>query len=336
MKKNTICFVAGRSGGHLIPALTLARQEKEKKPNTKILFFSTATTLDKKITYGAQEIDVHVPLSLENIPYKKFYRFPIFFWNFFRSFATALRQLRTHKPDKIVSTGGYISLPIFFAAQCLKIPRHLYELNAVPGKTTKFLAPLAHTIHICFASAEKYFPKNKCAFTPYPNRFVKKIFKKRDKIFEELDFFPTKKTILVLGGSQGSVFLNKTVGQWIAHSPELQNRIQVIHQTGATDKTDWAQEYKKLHVPALVFDFCNNVEDYYQIADLVICRSGAGSLFETLFFKKQCITVPLETKQNDHQLHNALGMQQMHPELFTVVRQNEVLEKVSIFCKKLL
>jgi len=321
MKKNTICFVAGRSGGHLIPALTLVQQEKKKNTKTKVLFFSANTKLDKKIAGKAKTIDWHIPLSLENIPGKKLHHYPRFFLDFFNSFFSALHHLRTKKPNKIISTGGYITLPVACAAKLLKIPLHLYELNVVPGKTTKFLAPQAHEINICFDQTKKHLAGKKCVVTPYPNRFVNIKIQAPETSFKKLNFCPTKKTILVLGGSQGSLSLNKCVGTWIANDHDLKNKIQIIHQTGSLDKTDWIETYKNLGVNALVFDFCDNIQDYYQIADLVICRSGAGSLFETFHFGKKCITVPLETKKNTHQLYNAIGMQEMHPELFTVVRQ---------------
>ena len=102
MKKNTICFVAGRSGGHLIPALTLVQQEKKKNTKTKVLFFSANTKLDKKIAGKAKTIDWHIPLSLENIPGKKLHHYPRFFLDFFNSFFSALHHLRTKKPNKII------------------------------------------------------------------------------------------------------------------------------------------------------------------------------------------------------------------------------------------
>jgi len=323
MKKNNICFVAGRSGGHLIPALTLATQEKKKQRGTKILFFSANTPLDKNIVGNSKTIDWHVPLCLQNIPGKKLHKYPSFILNFFRSFFSALHHLKKTKPQKIISTGGYISIPVACAAKRLKIPLELYELNVIPGKATNFLSSWAEKTYICFEPTKNKLPKTTCALAPYPNRFEGLTLAPPETVLQQLQFCPTKKTILVLGGSQGSLFLNKFFGDWVTNNPQLHEKVQIIHQTGALDKTDWAAKYKNLGMPARVFAFCDNVQDYYQIADLVICRSGAGSLFETLHFGKKCITVPLETKQNDHQVHNALAMQKTYPDLFTVVRQTD-------------
>jgi len=332
-KSNTVCFVAGRSGGHLIPALTLAHKAQTENRQTKILFFSTSTKLDKKITETAQNIDWHVPLTLENVPYKKIYRYPIFFWHFFQSLFIALRQLRKKKPSVVISTGGYIALPVCFAAKMLGIPIELFELNVVPGKTTRFLSPVARTIHLCFEKTKRLLSAQKCKLSNYPNRFSCPTDNQpsREHMLKKIGFSPEKKTVLVLGGSQGSLFINNLIKQWISHEHDLHNTVQVIHQIGTFDDTDWPALYKKMHVGALVFDFCNDLATYYPVADLVICRSGAGSLFETMFFKKQCITIPLETKTNTHQVHNALAMQQLHPTLVTVLRKKELLSNQKLF-----
>jgi len=78
MKRKTICFVAGRSGGHIIPALTLAQQAKEKEKQTDIVLFSTKSKLDKKIVHASPNIDHYVPLTFEGLP-KRLYYLPRFF-----------------------------------------------------------------------------------------------------------------------------------------------------------------------------------------------------------------------------------------------------------------
>lgn len=325
-KSNTICFVAGRTGGHIIPALTLAHNARKKNKHTKILFFSTSTNLDKKIAGTAHTIDWHVPLTLQNVPYKKIYRYPPFFWHFFRSFFIALGQLHKKKPHVVISTGGYIALPVCFAAKILGIPIELFELNVIPGRTTRFLSPIAHTIYHCFTQTKQRLPTQKCKHAHYPNRFSETIDNQLSFVdrLKKIGFSPNKKTVLILGGSQGSLSINNLIKQWIAHDPDLPNTVQIIHQTGTFDTTDWPALYKKMNINSLVFDFCNDLATYYPIADLVICRSGAGSLFETMFFKKKCITIPLETKKNTHQVHNALAMLDLYPSLITVLGQKEM------------
>jgi len=322
-----LAFVAGRSGGHVLPALTLAQQS-----NTNVLFFSTDTALDKKLLTG-QNV-VCIPLTLQNIPRKKVYKFPHFIWQFTRSFCISLRQLRTHKPTTVISTGGYVSIPVCLAAKLLRIPIELYELNIIPGKATKFLAPLADTIHICFEQTKQYLPAHTCTVAPYPLRFTEQD-KQADKtaILQQLGFSPNKKTIVILGGSQGSLFINNTIKQALENNKKLHNNIQIIHQTGSHDPFNWPAFYKKNHISAIAFDYQDDIKKYYIAADLIVCRAGAGTLFEIAFFEKKCITIPLETATTAHQVDNAQAMAKRYPQLFTVVRQQELHDTPDLMCQ---
>ena len=315
--RSTICFVAGRSGGHLLPALTLAKQYSEHN----ILFFSTDSTLDKKILQDT----TYIPLTLENVPYKKPWLLPKFCYNLTKALCKSLYYLHKNKPQKIISTGGYIAIPVCMAATLLRIPIKLHELNVIPGKALKFLAPLATTITVCFEQSKKYLPTQKCALGSYPLRFnAVHTQLTKQQACKLLGLDPHKKTLLILGGSQGSLFINTMIKQWIEHSSDLHSTIQVIHQTGAHDTTDWKTYYKSKTISALVFDYYNELATCYAAADVVVCRSGAGTLFETLFFEKLCITIPLETTTTSHQVTNAHAMAAQHQKLFTVIRQEEI------------
>jgi len=330
-KKNSICFVAGRSGGHLIPGLTLAKKIGEKDQNTQILFFTTNTQLDKKIIQSHTFINTWVQIALGNVPNKKM-MYPLFLLKLATSFLKSLYILIKKRPKKVISMGGYISIPVCFAAFFLRIPIEVYELNASPGKAIKLLSNIAHKIHVCFSSATSYLPKKKCNVTQYPIRFAQEASstKKRTK-----QFCPTKKTILILGGSQGSVAINTMMKQWIEKSKKYHDRFQIIHQTGNADNTNWKEFYKEFSFASIHFDFKNDIQTYYQTADIIICRSGAGTLFENIFFKKRFITIPLETLKTAHQLDNAKEIEKSYPELATVIRQAEVEKSVDTFYKTL-
>jgi UDP-N-acetylglucosamine--N-acetylmuramyl-(pentapeptide) pyrophosphoryl-undecaprenol N-acetylglucosamine transferase len=319
MKKVTyIALVAARSGGHIIPGITLATKYCLEHPDTHILYFSTRHTLDKKIMYeyGAQVTNITLPL--DNVP-KRWYLYPLFIFQCMRSFFTSLYHLIRLRPVGVILMGGYISIPVACAATLLRIPRHLYELNAVPGSATKFLAPIATTIHVCFETARKFFNIKKTELCAYPVRFDP-----RKHTQHTIDFDTTRMTCLVLGGSQGSFFLNTAVMRCLKENPALQIRVNIIHQTGACLESNCAAEYKAMGIPAIVFDYKNNLEEYYQAADIVIGRSGAGTIFETLYFKKPCILIPLEIAGNDHQVHNAQAIAQQYPDIYTVIRQHEL------------
>lgn len=329
-KKTSIAVVAARSGGHIIPGLTLAQQYNQENPSTSITLFTTHHPFDKKIiTQHGHNIHA-IFLPLDNIP-ARLYLYPKFAWQMLYSFFSSFYQLVRSRPNRIITMGGYISIPVALAAYVLRIPIDLYELNAVQGKATNLLAPLATSIHVCFRQAAKHFNAKKTVFTPYPVRF-KATQISQEQAQKDLLLDPTKKTILILGGSQGSVFLNKAMQTCFTQDSKLDAHINIIHQTGSLDSTNWANFYRQRNIPAIVFDYCPDIEIYYQAADLIISRAGAGSIFETLFFKKACILVPLETSCNDHQLHNAQAIASEYPALFMRVRQEHLAANGSPLC----
>lgn len=336
---NTVCFVAGHSGGHIIPCLTTAEKIIQENKNTKIIFFSTNSSLDLKIiNQHAHLISQLIPLSLKKIPYSQLWLLPICLLSFINAFFKSYKILKKNKVKKIISMGGLVSIPVCLAGKLLKIPIVLHELNVKPGKAVKLLAPIASSIKINFAETQKYLPSRRCDITNYPVRFddsALQINKEQARLSIGLSYY--KHTILIVGGSQGSIFINKLIKNWIIKHPELHDKIQIIHQTGSRDTYDWQAWYIKHQIQAITFAYHDRMEDYYAAADIVICRSGAGTLAEVAFFKKKCITIPLETKTTNHQVSNALAMSKKHPDLFVVLKQqnaeqmpfilNDIVEK---------
>ncbi len=288
----TICCATGKSGGHIIPNLTLAQQKKAKRT----IFFSNTTPLDYKLLKDT--VDLHIPLHiprLNSLLHKLIFPFA-FCWSFLKSFYFLAKE----QPDVILSTGGIEALPVCIAGWLLRVPIELYEMNAIPGKAIRFLAPLATNIFVCFKSSQQFFKNAKRH--PYPIRF------KKTAPIEIPQFKKNRKTILLLGGSQGSCALNDALLNCIENEA-IAKKIQIMHQYGF-DERDWKKIYAELGIPAIVFDFTNTIDTYYPHADLVICRSGAGSLFETAYFNKPCITIPLKNFGAGHQIANAKAMAQ--------------------------
>lgn len=332
MKQTVLCGVAARSGGHIIPCLTKIKQERTD--TTHVIFFTTHTALDASISKEFPWISRHIILTLDNIPYKKPWRFPLFIWQFTKSFFKSWFIFLQYKPEKIISTGGYLSLPVCLAARCAFVPVELFELNVQPGKASRVLAPLAKKLSICFKDTQQYF-KRSCTLEPYPIRFSSELINPEHKIeaLKALEYDTKKKTLFVLGGSQGSLFLNTLICSTIQHIDRSQ--IQIIHQAGHHEIEQLKLFYEEMRIQAQVFAYKQNLAPYYQAADIVICRAGAGTLFETAFFKKSCITIPLEITGNTHQIDNAYAIQKMYPNLFTVLNQNLLTQNPGELVKEL-
>ena len=329
MNKQIVCCVAGKSGGHIIPCLTVAQQNNTNNTQ-QLLFFSSNTPLDTKILSDNKAVTWHItlPLSTRAGSYIKT------LWNALSSFVISFFYLCKHRPTKIITTGGIVAIPTCIAGFILRIPIVIYSLDAVPGKAIKALTPLAQSIITCFASAQHYFPAHTCSVAPYPIKYTA-----ADNHIDQqhaqksLCLLPSysakackdwRKTVLILGGSQGSLFLNECMQQWITDPSFNAENIQIIHQTGSVDSTDWKAFYAAHNITAHVFSYYPDLALMYAAADLIVCRAGAGTLFEIKFFNKPCIIIPLSTSTTDHQVDNARAMAREYPELFCTIAQSDV------------
>ncbi len=323
-KREHIIIVAGRSGGHILPGISLAKQHKRDNPSIRITFISTERALDKEIISNEAAIDHKKTISVGNVP-TRFYQYPLFFIKILALIVANVWAMVRSRPTKVILMGGHISIPIAFAAWLLRIPRELYELNAVPGKATRFLAPFASRIFLTFVQSKKYFKSHKSVVVPYPLRFDPECRSiTQQQACQQLELDPSRKTIFIMGGSQGSVLVNNAIKAALLASPTVIPHVQVIHQTGAADISDWAHWYHQRGIRAIVFAYHHDLSLHFVASDLVIGRAGAGMIFEILFFQKQAILIPLETAENNHQLHNAQAAQQSYGTLITVIRQADI------------
>ncbi len=332
MIQKPICCVAGKSGGHIIPCLQFAKKQYLKQ-NTPLLFISTTAALDKKIVAQFPEITNHLELALRNVPYGTWWKLPLFAFSFLEATWKSFWYLKKHKPSSIISTGGFVALPVCIAGKLLGIPISLFELNVIPGKAVGVLTKLATTVFICFKETQSYI-KRPCVLTDYPLRFSeldKNISPAEAK--KQIGFSETKKLLLILGGSQGSQFLNNLIQQIPL---TVLKTYLVVHQTGIDQVNECTNFYENNKVTAQVFAYRDNLALYYQATDIIICRAGAGTLFEALFFEKQTIVIPLETKITDHQLDNAYAMERTNPDLFSVLRQSELIKYPDLLHKLLI
>ena len=317
-----LCFVAGKSGGHLLPCITKAEKVLQADTTSQVYLFSSGSSLDEKIMQKHPAIKHYVPAIIDSIPYKQPWLFPWFIFNMGAYFFNSLYKLWNINPAKIISFGGLNSIPVCLAGKILGIPFDLYELNVEPGKAIKFLSYFTDTVHICFAQTAQYFKNKKCVLTPYPVRFTDadRTYDKA-KLLADWNLSTDRKTIVILGGSQGSLFVNQAIKNCLEQDVQLCNRVQIIHQIGINDQDDYKNFYDQHHIPSVVFAYNEQLQNFYNLADVIICRAGAGTLFEVEFFKKPCIIIPLQTDLNDHQLLNANAMADMHPDYFSVILQ---------------
>lgn len=344
--EKTVFFVAAGSGGHILPALRLADKHI---PTEQVLFFTGTSELEKKILSNRPELSQVIHWPLRKFSLRQWWFIPLILVQFIVLFCKSIFYCAWYRPETVISTGGMLSLPLSLAACLTGRNVEIYELNVIPGKAVKALLPFATTIHHVFPQTRTYChwgPINfasKCHDVAYPLRFTEddKLVDKH-AVIEHINtmltqrnlknlFEPSRTTLFVIGGSQGSRLLNKMIKEFINHNPERINTLQIIHQIGGFEERSWEQWYEQQGIPALTFSYDDSIGQYYALADLIICRAGAGTLFEIAFFDKRCLVIPLVAATTDHQIHNAYAMAEQYPGLFTVLKQEMVVENPRVF-----
>ena len=312
-----LCLVAGGSGGHIIPALTLGKKWLKSNPGGSLDFICSKKILDREILEkSGAKLENIVSLGAPVFPGKRFWMYPAMILGVFFSIIRAFFFLRRARPIKIISTGGYVAVPVCFAAWLLRVPVEVYELNVIPGLAVRVVASFANKVYVVFEKTKKLFHggnKNseKYVKCDYPIRYEEHD-RSRDKkdIINRINLNLTrpfslyKKTIFILGGSQGSVSLNTLFKTWLEENFSQLDKLQVIHQKGSNDQFDWNSFYEKFSIPHCLFSYQDDLRDFYLLADFVISRGGAGTLAELSFFNKKSIILPLRGHAVDHQQEN--------------------------------
>jgi UDP-N-acetylglucosamine--N-acetylmuramyl-(pentapeptide) pyrophosphoryl-undecaprenol N-acetylglucosamine transferase len=308
-----IVLTGGGTGGHLTPLVAVADKLKAKLGSeANILYIGSGAEMEKKIM-SEQEIPVKFVVSgkmrryfsLQN--FVDFFKVPI-------GFVQSLWILLRFMPDVIFSKGGYVAVPIVIAGWIYRIPIMIHESDSTPGIANQFLAKFANRIAVAYPTAEEYFPKEKTALVGNPIRFQ---VTEGDPIMlrQELGFTQTRKTLLILGGSQGSQIINDAI---IKILPQLLQHFQIIHQTGQFHFENVIRDAAVMGIKAghdgyhaTPFMNANKLRDAFALSDLVISRAGATFITEIAANGKPAILIPISESANDHQRMNAYALAQI-------------------------
>jgi len=295
-----VLIACGASGGHIFPALSFAERLKAKKEGIEILFLSTRKGPGEILLkgYNVKLISV-VPLKFLSL------RFFPSLCLLFKSMFEVMDILRVFRPDLVVGFGGYSSVPAVLLAALSGKRTLIHEQNVSPGRATCLLAPLVNKIAIGFQETKRYFnlsQKRKLIFTGNPLR--SELFgndRKEALRFFNLDF--NKKTVLVMGGSQGSQKINRVFVQTALLLKDSLS-FQVIHICGRAEEESLRRQYDKFNIEARVFGFLKEMGFAYSAADVVISRAGALTISEIIALCKPSILIPYPFAKG-HQMANA-------------------------------
>ena len=308
MNKNLrIIISGGGTGGHIFPAVSIANAIKELRPNTEILFVGAEGRMEMHRVPAAGYPIKGLPVAgfdrknlLKNIPV---------LIKLFKSQRLARKIVKEFQPHAAVGVGGYASGPTLKVAGSMGVPTLLQEQNSYAGVTNKLLAKQAKKICVAYEGMERFFDKDKIILTGNPVRQgLLNHSKTREEAIATFGLDPSKRTILILGGSLGA----RTINQCLMENLDKvkSSGIQFIWQTGkiyieeAKAAVAKAGELPMLHVT----DFISDMATAYCAADLVISRAGAGSISEFCLLQKPVILVPSPNVAEDHQTKNALAL----------------------------
>ncbi len=288
--KGKILISTGGSGGHVIPATTIYDHLKDVYD---ILISSDVrglNYLDNKF-YDILIIDT-----------PKLNNFVLLPLSILKVFFLTLKSLLIFKKEKIqilISTGGYMSLPLCLAARILNIRIYLLEPNMVIGRANKFFLKFCKKI-ICYSENIIGFPKEFRSKLNIINPLIrKKYYDKKLKEYENEKF-----TLIIIGGSQGAKIFDKILHESIIEVSKIKP-LKVIHQTNQKNVDALKNLYSKNMIDNIVFNFDQSLDSLINQSDLCITRAGASSLAEISLLKKPFIAIPLPSSKDNHQLENA-------------------------------
>ncbi len=286
-------MAGGGTGGHVIPALAVARELRQR--GHRVFFVGTDRGIEARLVppegFPLELIEVG---ALKRVGWRRMLatlsRLP------FTTGQTA-RMLRVKGVDVVFSMGGYVAGPTVLGALARRIPVVVMEPNSVPGLTNRRIGRFVARALVSFPETAIYFPKGKTEMTGLPVR-------------EEFFSLPPKRpdgrfTLLVTGGSQGSRRLNEAArGSWTLFR-QSNFPVTFLLQTGPAQAEELKREFARTGLQGEVTAFIRDMPAAFGRADLVVCRSGAGTVSELAAAGKPSVLVPFPFSADEHQLRNA-------------------------------
>jgi len=311
MDKLKVILSGGGTGGHIYPAVAVAEALKRRLGDgVELLFVGAEGKMEMEkvpaLGYrieGLPVVGLQRRLTLRNlqVPFKVA-----------ESLRKARRVIREFGADVVVGFGGYASAPVLWSAQRMGVPTLIQEQNSYAGVTNKILASRAKRICVAYEGMERFFPKDRIVMTGNPLRG--RLLEQHDPAVlktEGLTYFgltADKPIVLVVGGSLGTRTLNNMMKANVDRITS-EGKVQVIWQTGKfyeREMTEFMQSRSSEGIWRGAF--IDRMDLAYAVADVVVGRSGAGTVSELCLVGKPAIFVPSPNVAEDHQTKNAMAL----------------------------
>jgi len=294
--KPRILIAGGGTGGHLFPALAVA--DELRKRGAEVMFAGTQSGIEARVI-PQRDYPIRY-LWLSGFNRRRILSNLLFPFKVLTSLLQSIQIIISFKPQAALGTGGYVCGPVLLVAALMGTPLILQEQNSFPGITTRLLSRLAKIVFLNFKEAASYLRDGiewRHAGNPVRVGFDEV---DREKAVARWGLNQNLPTILVFGGSQGAVSINRAIEE---NLPQLSERCNLIWSRGYIDKSDtsaWQGPGTLIMKP-----FIDDMPSAYAASDLAVCRSGAMTLSELQAAKLPAILVPYPFAAGDHQRHNA-------------------------------
>lgn len=300
MKKTTVVIAGGGTGGHIYPAVAIARALIQKNPDINIQFVGTPDGLETKII-PREGFSLHlIRVGKLNLSggwlgkIKTLLGIP-------RALLQSAALLFELKPQIVLGVGGFASGPFVLMASLLGFKTTIWEPNAHPGLTNRWLSLFVRRSLVVFGDAKQLLKSKEIHQVGLPvKKEVEDLAKKEGH--ENPSF-----RVLIFGGSQGARAVNKVVKEALVKHAELLKDVEIVHQTGPHDIQEVRQAYEG-HANYKALEYLHGMETYYDWSQLVVCRAGASTLAELAACRKPAILIPLPWAADNHQLKNAQSL----------------------------
>jgi UDP-N-acetylglucosamine--N-acetylmuramyl-(pentapeptide) pyrophosphoryl-undecaprenol N-acetylglucosamine transferase len=319
-----IIISGGGTGGHIFPAVAIAKEIKDRKSDAEILFVGAIGKMEmEKVPREGFKI---VGLPIVGFNRSNMLANLSFPFKLLKSLYKAYSVLKDFSPDIAIGVGGFASGPTLRMANFLGIKTLIQEQNSYAGVTNKILSKKAEKVCVAYPNMDKFFDSNKIVFTGNPVRkdlIDLKIEKSEAR--KEFNLEPDRKTLLIVGGSLGALSINKAIESGLNDLLNLD--IQLIWQTGKNFLPQAKEKVEMLKSNRVfVSDFIYTMDKAYSAADLVISRAGALSVSELALVGKPSILIPYPFAAEDHQTQNALSLSTKKAAI--LIKDSEISDKL--------
>ncbi|MCM8796006.1 MAG: undecaprenyldiphospho-muramoylpentapeptide beta-N-acetylglucosaminyltransferase [Candidatus Omnitrophica bacterium] len=318
-----VLVVTGASGGHFFPALSFLDTLRKRSISTLFVFPRIALKYNLTLPKGLNSRYI----SIKTIKIKDI----LSILNFLKGFIESLFIFLAFKPDVVIGFGSLASVPLVFFGWLFRIKTLIHEQNVVPGRANRFLVRFVDRMAISFSETKSYL-KNYTAKIRLTGNPLREELQRMAKVKarEFFNLIPNRFTILVMGGSKGAHKINEVFLASISKLSD-KSKFQVIHLTGNIDY-EWLKEsYEALGICNKCFRFLPQMQYAYSATDLIVCRAGATTISEIIFFKLPAVIIPYPFALG-HQFFNAKVLEDkgcaliIKENIFTAESLTEILE----------